>query len=1117
MGFFKRLFGGGRKKPKRRVTDYFMTVHYGVCQGPIDAVRRIRVREKNMWVGRRTTAGTLVINLPRLHGGNKKEGGAVGIIDLQLGTATQALSINSAARYGEDVTPATAPGYRGLVTAQFRGPVVYGSSAGPYQGFYWSSNQPVVPPVDIAVTRIPRGPGGTTSTVTAASPEPALEGYDGNENANPAYIIYECLTNTVWGMGAPAAAVDSASFTAAAATLATERFGLSLMWTDQSTIESFVQIILDHIEAVLYVSPFDGKFYLRLLRDDLVAANLPLLTEDDMRVATVVRQSPAEIVNEVVVTWTNPISEEDQTVTIQDLGGIVRSGGQIVSTSRNFFGIRDETLAWTVARRELASESTPLLSAEIEVDRRAWNYVPGGGVRLSSLRYGLDGNVFRVLKVNYGKPGQSKIQLNLIEDVFSRTYPVYSEAADGPTQRPMSVDPNTGQDPFDPRTDPKDFDAVMFETLPWFASSDDFQVGSDPNRVEVAVYPDTTVADAAEYELFGEGVTGSGSFESLGDRNVVRKGTTASALVREAVTMKPAGFFADLTAQGAGPATQQIVILGSATTPEADRELVLVQAVPDSSDPTTMFELWRGVLDTVPRAWPTGTEARILSGEAEYDDPEIRDVGVETDYKLLMITSAGQRDIDDAPVRSFTPSRRPHLPTRPANVSLEGTTYLSTAAVDGTGHRGLEFTWNNRNRVTEETRLLRWSDAAISPETDQETVARVYANAALTGTPRVVRQTRGGRLALGKADFPAASSWVELGAVFAPGEEIDEDSFSLTGAVIPVTNATAMEDALSPTSVAISGTTVTIAYAAALDPLSVPDPGDFAVTVVSQTTTTTTDDMGRTTTTVTRHTTVTPVTLVSVSGTTVSLAVSAFPGAELGVTVTYTKGENPVQEINGVDVAGASGSVEPPPPVTPTNFPVNYDDTIPVGGSSDARVWRLAGQSNLAVAVSRIGGSGGASYVFRPEGEDALWSGSTNNVSGAAFVLAAGTYELVISGTVGNDYRVRAQVPEDLGTLVDGTAVARTGTLDKTEDMYVFTLDAADTVRHRIERTSGNAPMFSRIYSLDADRTAQDGWLSGNPNAQQDTSLSAGTYYVRVSRVAEGSSDYRLVLTRNPV
>ena len=36
---------------------------------------------------------------------------------------------------------------------------------------------------------------------------------------NPAHIIYQCLTDTAWGMGYPTSALDDASFTAAANTL----------------------------------------------------------------------------------------------------------------------------------------------------------------------------------------------------------------------------------------------------------------------------------------------------------------------------------------------------------------------------------------------------------------------------------------------------------------------------------------------------------------------------------------------------------------------------------------------------------------------------------------------------------------------------------------------------------------------------------------------------------------------------------------------------------------------------------------------------------------------------------------------------------------------------------
>ena len=97
-----------------------------------------------------------------------------------------------------------------------------------------------------------------------------------DDDANPAHIVRECLTNGDWGMDYPESDLDDASFSTAAATLHGEGFGLSQLWKQEETIESFVLAILKHIDGALYVHPRTGLLTLRLARADYTLANQPL-------------------------------------------------------------------------------------------------------------------------------------------------------------------------------------------------------------------------------------------------------------------------------------------------------------------------------------------------------------------------------------------------------------------------------------------------------------------------------------------------------------------------------------------------------------------------------------------------------------------------------------------------------------------------------------------------------------------------------------------------------------------------------------------------------------------------------------------------------------------------
>src|SRR6185436_11694918 len=91
---------------------------------------------------------------------------------------------------------------------------------------------------------------------------------------NPAHIVYECVTNRVWGRGLPRALLDDVAFRAVADKLYEENFGLCFLWNRQDDIDVFVQNVIDHIGGALYIDRQTGLLKLRLIRNDYDAATL---------------------------------------------------------------------------------------------------------------------------------------------------------------------------------------------------------------------------------------------------------------------------------------------------------------------------------------------------------------------------------------------------------------------------------------------------------------------------------------------------------------------------------------------------------------------------------------------------------------------------------------------------------------------------------------------------------------------------------------------------------------------------------------------------------------------------------------------------------------------------
>jgi uncharacterized protein YegL len=880
-------------KPKVEVTEYYMSEHFGVCSGPVDAITRIIVKEKDAWVGEQSELASTVINLPELFGGVKKEGGLKGVVTFLPGASDQVLPDTLAQRLGRP-NGASAPGYRGITSLFFygagRGGVpsigdIVAAKLGKHRsvnGFYWTANTPYLPGVWATVRRAPVGlnpsyamiysgtrtpraicfaldrsgsmdgerlatmkaaisnvldlisasaesgvqidlcaigwstssssitrrsidaddvsavdsfvqaltASGNTNFNSAANAaatffnntsasiterflffitdgeptdnpatagatifgiSPAVKSYginiiledisgteqidntpedgvpivDGDDptglrnavidalfadnvigDANPAHIIYECLTNTDWGMGSPEAAIDKPAFESAALTLYAEAFGLSLMWTRQTTIQEFVQEILDHIQGVLFVDPATGLLTLKLIRDDYNPDDLPVIDPDNADLSNFSRKLWGDIVNEIAVTWTNPVNEQEETITVQDDASIATQGG-IVSDSRNYYGVRNADLAQRLAYRDLRSAGQPLASCEAEVDRTQWRLRPASVIKLTWPEYGLSEIVMRVTSIDYGRPGDMTIKLSLMEDVYGLDIGDY--------------EPPPSSEWEDPSAPPAPLETVEIFTLPLFFAADTtvsaFVESPEYPEVLAGVLATDDSEDTFSYELWGEVALPNGDLEwqSLGTNNIIGRAGLVSDINAEATSTGVE--YEGLIGQTA-PTAGGFAIIGDEG--ETGNEIAMIDAVDEDGTIT----LVRGVLDTVPRAWPAETPVWFVDGNTLFEDSLVRAAGETVEYKLLSRTSQGLLALESAPLESATLSERPWLPNRPANVKAHGEAWSSEdALIDATGRSDpwVTVTWANRNRLTEDSQVLSWTDGDVTPEDGQTT------------------------------------------------------------------------------------------------------------------------------------------------------------------------------------------------------------------------------------------------------------------------------------------------------------------------------------------------------------------------------------------------------------
>jgi hypothetical protein len=524
----------------------------------------------------------------------------------------------------------------------------------------------------------------------------------GEMDANPAHVIYEALTNVIWGMGSPSSLIDVDSFEDAGVALYNEPLGLSLIWIRQSTLQDFIQEVLDHIQAVLFVDPQTGLLTLKLIRGDYDVADLPTISPSTANLTNFGRKLWGDIVNEITVTWTNPDNEQDETVTVHDLASI-STQGSIVPDSRNYYGVRYASLAQRLAARDLRSAGAPLATCEAEVDRSLWFLRPASVLLLDWPEYGVDGVVMRVTSIDYGKPGDPIIKLGLIEDVFGLDIGDY-------------VDP-PGSAWEDTSAPPSALDQQEAITLPYYFAANGVSsiVGADYPEALAGVLGASSNEDVYAIELWAE-VTlpdSSTEWQSVATLNVLARGELDADLAAE--TSSTGVAFTNYIGTVL-PSVPGFAIIGAAG--EDQNEIAMLTG--------TGYALTRGVLDTVPRAWPAGTPVWFVATDSLIEDPTTHSVGEVVQYRLLTRTSQGLLSLYGAPPLSYTMSERPWLPSRPANVSIDAVSFNDiTTPVDMIGESVAPVTWSNRNRLNEDAVVLGWADSTVTPETGQTTTIRV--------------------------------------------------------------------------------------------------------------------------------------------------------------------------------------------------------------------------------------------------------------------------------------------------------------------------------------------------------------------------------------------------------
>lgn len=632
--------------------NYKVGLQFGFCRGDVNTTL------EGVWVGdtqvhstQVTHGNTFTIDEAELFGGDELgNGGFLGTFTFYGGTPTQTADTYLS---GFQAEGGDTPAYRGTAyIAPATEPIYVGNSTS-------------IKPMKFEVRRIPNGLSLTIN-------REVVNGAD----ANPANALYEIFTDTDWGLGYDPTEIDTAQWQTQGNTLHAEGNGLSLLIDNALDASEVIRLIEQQIDGVVYFNQTSGTWQIKLVRDDYTVAALDPIDETNSKLLNFSRGSWENTTNHVRVQYNDRDKEYVQTyATAQDSANVRIQNDVNISSTVTYPGVKDATLANTLAWRDLRSLSYPLAKAKVIVDRTVWDVTPAGVYRYSNTYLGIVDLAMRVQRIDYGDMEDGKITLDLVQDVFFSASPSFGD----PTTTGWG-DPNAGLGAIAaayqyaeeaPRAIVRRDPATNGELL-----NKIFAAGRNPGNAGLFEIRQRNAAGAPGGTYTEDGTCTQ--FCKIGTLKAALDTKSAYPLTTLDLTASPdsqtaqiAGF-QELAATNTELGEQLVNLI------LVDEEFMLVESVVDSGLDVRLTNVYRGVLDSVQADHAINAEVFILMSGAALsvsDIPETNNV----DVKLVPRNLGGPLAEASVTTISFQMAKRVRRPYPPSDLDINTVQWDTTA------------------------------------------------------------------------------------------------------------------------------------------------------------------------------------------------------------------------------------------------------------------------------------------------------------------------------------------------------------------------------------------------------------------------------------------------------
>jgi len=755
---------------------YYVGIQLGLGHGEFGKILNWRVGDTELFNGSLTDGNVTSINLPKLFGGDQVgNGGMVGDLRFFAGSASQAvsdyLSTKSVETFtitnggtgwveGEELTvtgssPVEAAVFRvratggGGVVTQLRllDPGKYPANiADPSTFSTFTGGSGSGLEVEVTFDAVFQSEQGDTPAYRHTAYVLWEGGYVGNSTTikpwsfvcqrigtgpvsasfelvnsfdmNPANVIYEILIDDDWGLKQPISLIDTSNFASVGETLFNEGNGFSMNVDREMEATDLLRLVEQQIDGVVFQDISTGLWKIKLARNDYNIDTVPQLTEDTCEVISFSRGTWKGTINDISVAYTDRNDDYKRTyAAAQDMGNFQIQDFNTVATSMQFPGVKDRTLANSIAWRELRTQSYPLSKAQVRVDRSFYAVNPGDVVAFTDGDLMLTKLPMRIQAINYGTLDDSKITLDLVQDIFEFRAGAFADGDDtgwSPPSDTLLAFFSDEQLAFEaPRAflirDPSSFGSLSSKI--WCGAR-----ARGPEAAFAVVQRNASGTPAGSFTEVAEGFT----FMKIGELKSALASGSSYPLSTLLIETSPddqatlnAAFNTATDADDLGTNLVNLILV--------DNEFMLVESAQTSGQDVQLNNVYRGALDSGQAGHIIRSDVYVLSAGGVLSDegfPSTNNI----DVKLLPRSIFGTLTEGDATTISFTLADRWRRPYPPSEVSLGGSAFPASVSLEATGTDetfGIDVSFKRRDfRIENEISQLGTDAEDIFPDHD---------------------------------------------------------------------------------------------------------------------------------------------------------------------------------------------------------------------------------------------------------------------------------------------------------------------------------------------------------------------------------------------------------------